>query len=138
MDFDQRVAGLWSNPHNVDMNVPLLYRVDITCEDGTDYCFLGESPNDCELKQHQQQILSIEQGRERGATENYLAVHLALYRAIKRDWKYHCYAVENVDLANSEQILKALGEKLTPNLNGAATWRVADMDQLTIDGLIAG
>ncbi len=82
MSFDERVKALWLNPKAVDLNSPFLYFISTVDHDGYEYRYIGKAGREKRLREYRNNMLKIKAGRERGTTQNYRAVHLALFIAI--------------------------------------------------------
>ena len=88
---------------------------------GRHYRYIDHSNGEAALKALQQDLRNIEQGLDRGNTQNYGAVHLALYRSLKREWQYNCTVLENVEQDDLQSRLNSLLLSDSPNLNQNST-----------------
>lgn len=128
--------GIWTNPHEVDLSQPLLYRIELFLEDGTDYDYIGKARNISRLREYDRNMKKIRDGRERGKTQGYRAVHFALYQALENGWRVNCYPLEN---CSSEQLNAREGQLISQypcNLNDGKSWRVSDMAGITLESLL--
>tara|TARA_R110002072_G_scaffold289292_2_gene456242 strand:- start:480 stop:1175 length:696 start_codon:yes stop_codon:yes gene_type:complete len=128
--------GVWTNPNSVDLTSPLIYRIEIESEDGNLYDYIGKARNVSRMREYDRNMRKIREGRERGKTQGYRAVHYALYQALDKDWPIKCCPLEN---CSSEQLnvreAHLIGQ-YPCNLNDGKSWRVADMASITLESLL--
>lgn len=128
--------SVWENPRAIDLNLPLIYRIEITAPDSKVYHYIGKARNGARLREYDRNMKKIAAGKDRGKVQGYRAVHFALYIAIQSGWDFQCFPLENT-------LKEALGEReseliaeFTCNLNNGRSWRIVDMPTLSIDDLI--
>jgi hypothetical protein len=128
--------GIWSNPNNVDLDKPLIYRIEMWSEDGKYFDYIGKARDASRLKEYDRNMKKIHERRERGKTQKYRAVHYALSQAIREGWKCECYPMENcgTDQLNFKEQQLICSYRCT--LNGGKGWTVADIDSISIEALI--
>lgn len=129
---------LWSNPRGVDMERPFLYLIRVVDFEGHDYRYVGKGRSRDRLVEYRRNMQKISEGKPRGETQRYRAVHLALYHALVRGWAFSIYPYESIDPEASEGREKALIEELGCNLNRASTWSIEQLDALEVASLIKG
>ncbi|MGH8236958.1 MAG: hypothetical protein ACREXP_08020 [Steroidobacteraceae bacterium] len=77
---------------------------------GTVYKYVGKARDGSRLVEYRNNMLQIHSGRERGAGQNYRAVHFAIYKALASGWNLAAYPIENcedgqVNLRERQRIL---------------------------------
>ena len=133
--FEERVKSLWSNPKGIDLDVRFLYFIAISDKSGIEYRYIGKARNKSRLHEYQNNMKKIQIGRERGVRQNYRAIHFAMYSALKNDWEIDFSPLENCNSDNVDSLEQQRIRELKCNLNGARTWRVADINSITVQGL---
>jgi hypothetical protein len=135
MSLAEDVQNMWENPHGVDLEQPLIYRIEVTCDQGNDYDYIGKARSGKRLAEYRRNMLKIEAHRERGKTQNYRAVHFALYQALIHGWPYRCFPLENAlpEMLNTRE--QQLIAEYPCNLNNGRTWRVAQIDEIDLEDL---
>ena len=128
--------SIWSNPGEVDMGSPLIYRIEIWSESGEYYDYIGKARGGSRLREYDRNMRRIGERKERGKTQKYRAVHYVLYQAIQAGWKYNCYPMENCppEILNSRE--QQLISEHPCTLNGGRGWRVSEIESLNIQMLI--
>lgn len=134
--FDSRVESLWSNPRNVDLGSPFIYFIRVVDDHEVEFRYVGKARNLSRLREYQRNMLKIRSGRERGAKQNYRAVHLALYSALQNNWQIEFIALENANPETIDRVEAQRAADLNCNLNGGSTWRVANMSSLKVQDLV--
>lgn len=134
--FDERVESLWSNPKGIDLNSRFLYFITITDKVGIEYRYIGKARNKSRLREYRNNMKKIRTGRERGKKQNYRAIHFVMYRALENCWDIAFYPLESCNAGNVDSLEQQRIRELKCNLNGAKTWRVADINSITIEGLL--
>src|SRR5262245_43185647 len=90
-----RVDSIWTNPRGIDLGIRFLYFVGVSDAAGNSYRYVGKARNASRLSEYRNNMLKIQDGRERGATQNYRAVHFAMYQALTSGWHLDAYPLEN-------------------------------------------
>lgn len=136
-DLESKLAVLWRSANDVDLNSCFLYLICVIDPSGKRYSYIGKARDQSRLREYRNNMRKIQASRERGEKQKYRAVHFAMYSALRNGWPLDFYPLENC----SEEELNAR-ERLRIrehgcNLNGARTWRVADIDGISLDDLVA-
>jgi hypothetical protein len=135
-DFERRLSSLWRASGNVDLQSCFLYFICVTDPKGARYTYIGKARDQSRLNEYRNNMLKIRAGRERGKRQNYRAVHFAMYWALQNGWKIDFFPLEN---CSKEQLNTLEGQRIRErqcNLNGARTWRVANMESLSLGDLL--
>lgn len=134
--FESRLRSLWRTSGNVDLQSCFLYFICITDHEGRRYAYIGKARDQSRLHEYRNNMLKIRAGRERGKRQNYRAVHFAMYSALLNGWEIDFFPIENCSKAQLNTLEKQRIREHKCNLNGARTWRVANMGRLTLGALL--
>lgn len=132
-----KLESLWSNPHNINLDAQFLYF--ITDDNRRKHRYIGKARNKSRLKEYENNMLKIKEGRERGKTQNYRAVHFVMYTALINGWEIDFYPIENCINCTKDDINQLEKQRISEyncNLNGAKTWRVSQINNISIDSLL--
>lgn len=136
MDFCDRLENLWSNPNQVNISECFLYLIAITDDHNQEYRYVGKARNASRLKEYKNNMLKIKAGKERGKAQGYRTVHFALYSALECGWRITFHPLENCAQEKLNEFENKKITELQCNLNGGRTWRVSNITNLTLAGLV--
>ncbi|RVT82407.1 hypothetical protein [Inhella crocodyli] len=136
IDFEIKLKSLWRSKDGVDIERPFLYFISVKSSDGAVYTYVGKARDEARLHEYRRNMLKIHARRERGKSQNYRAVHFALYSALRNDWEIDFFPLENCEKGQLNELERQRIRERCCNLNGARTWRVAQLDQVSLHGLV--
>lgn len=136
ISLESKLDALWRSDGRVDLATCFLYFIRVTTPDGSRYTYIGKARDRSRLEEYCRNMLKIQAGKERGQRQNYRAVHFAMYSALQNGWDIEFYPLENCskEQANALEQRRILEYKC--NLNGARTWRVANISKLSLADLV--
>jgi hypothetical protein len=136
IDFETKLKRLWRSVDGIDLERPFLYFISVKSSNGDLYTYVGKARDEARLHEYRRNMLKIHARRERGKSQNYRAVHFALYSALINGWEIDFFPLENIEKSELNDLERQRIRERCCNLNGARTWRVAEIDQVSLNGLV--
>lgn len=136
IDFELRLKTLWRTADGIDLGRPFLYFISVRSSEGVLYTYVGKARDETRLHEYRRNMLKIHSRRERGKSQNYRAVHFALYSALNNGWETNFFPLENCEKGQLNELERQRIREHRCNLNGARTWRVGQMEQVSLPELV--